>query len=547
MGVSPCAMRRNTTQQGTAKMRFLIACAGALVLAAACGSSKDATAAMAAMQITDGKSGAVHFASKSGSGDKLTLKDVVINEPGAAAGNGIKAKTMVLAGLSMTKDGKPWFTDMTLTDVEPEKAEAGLTVNLASISVKHANESTGVYLASAFTKEGPGTPPPFDQWELGKVSFNGLKVNGDLAKMGQGKGSFNVAMDEASISDLKKTIVGSSHLGGLKGDFDIPPELTGGTPVVGKFDFGTADMKNLRAGLFADAAKVGAAGANGDPAATKPDMTAMLAKITSPIDPGYDALTWSGLNVEASGVKLYTTKVDQKATRDANGVVTAFSAPRASITFEANAADGQLGAQVSTAMAAIGYTKIELYAESDATYDPAAETARIKTYDFGMTDGFDLKMTGGFQGVLKALTSLVSGLTAMETQALTQGSPDAKTPEPDMSGLEALKLVDFDMTLTDKSLVAHLLGLGGGDPEKLRADIVNQIKSMGADLTNAGIDKSVSDELTAAVAAFVKQPGTLNIKLKPAQPVAIAAKDAKLTKETLGFSAIATPGPAKPN
>jgi hypothetical protein len=161
-----------------------------------------------------------------------------------------------------------------------------------------------------------------------------------------------------------------------------------------------------------------------------------------------------------------------------------------------------------------------------------------------MTDGFDLKMTGGFQGVLKALTTLVSGLSAMETQMLTQSSPDAKTPEPDMSGLEALKIVDFDLTLTDKSLVGHLLGLGGGDPEQLRNDIVNQIRSMGADFTKAGVDKAVSDEFTTAVAAFVKQPGALNIKLKPAQPVAIAAKDARLTKETLGFSATATPGPA---
>jgi hypothetical protein len=523
-------------------MKTWIACAGALALLAACGSSKEATAAMAAMQITDGKSGAVHFASKSGSGDKITLKDVTLTAPGAAAGNGLKARTLVLSGLNMTKDGKPWFTDMTMTDVTPEKAEPGLTVNLATVSVTHANEPTGVYLASAFTKEGPGAPPPFDQWELGKVSFNGLKVAGDLAKMGQGKGSFNVAMDEASISDLKKTIVGASHLGGLKGDFDIPPELTGGYPVVGKFDFGTADMKNLRAGLFADAAKAGAASA--DPAASKADMTSVLARITSPIDPGYDALSWSGLNVQASGVKLAISKVDQKATRDANGVVTAFTSPRASMTFEANAADGQLGAQISTALAAIGYQKIELYGESDATYDPAGETTRIKAYDFGMTDGFDLKMTGGFQGVLKALTTLVSGLSAMETQMLTQSSPDAKTPEPDMSGLEALKIVDFDLTLTDKSLVGHLLGLGGGDPEQLRNDIVNQIRSMGADFTKAGVDKAVSDEFTTAVAAFVKQPGALNIKLKPAQPVAIAAKDARLTKETLGFSATATPGPA---
>ena len=533
-------------------MKIWIACAGALVLTAACGSSKDATAALTAMQLADGKAGMVHYASKSGSGDKVTFKDVVIEEQGATAGNGLKAKTMTLGGLAMTKDGKPWFSDMTLSGITPEKDQPGLTLTLATVTVKHANESTGVFLASAFTKAGPGTPPPFDQWELDKLSFNGLKVNGDLAKMGQGKGAFNVFLDEASISNLKKTVVGASHLAGFKGDFDIPPELTGGYPVVGKFDFGTADMKGLRAGLFADAYKAGAAmQPGGDPTAAKSAETSasanIFAKMTSPIDPGYDALTWSGINIQASGVTLTSTKVDQKATRDANGVVTAFASPRATITFAANAADGQLGALASTGMAAIGYQKVELYAESDATYDPASETARIKKYDFGMTDGFDLQVTGGFQGVLKALTSLMSSLTAMETQTLSPATPDAPKPaEPDMSGLEQLKVVDLDLTLTDKSLVNHLLGLGGGDPETLRNDIVTQIKSMGVDFTKAGVDKSVSDELTAAVASFVKQPGVLNIKLKPAQPVALAAKDAKLTKATLGFSATATPGPATP-
>jgi hypothetical protein len=41
-------------------------------------------------------------------------------------------------------------------------------------------------------------------------------------------------------------------------------------------------------------------------------MTSVLARITSPIDPGYDALSWSGLNVQASGVKLAISKVDQR-------------------------------------------------------------------------------------------------------------------------------------------------------------------------------------------------------------------------------------------
>ena len=40
-------------------MKLWIACAAALVMASACGSSKEATAALSAMQITDGKTGAM--------------------------------------------------------------------------------------------------------------------------------------------------------------------------------------------------------------------------------------------------------------------------------------------------------------------------------------------------------------------------------------------------------------------------------------------------------------------------------------------------------
>ncbi len=38
--------------------------------------------------------------------------------------------------------------------------------------------------------------------------------------------------------------------------------------------------------------------------------------------------------------------------------------------------------------------------------------------------------------------------------------PQTMPPAPDMSGLNALKLVDLDMTITDKSLVTFLMGLG---------------------------------------------------------------------------------------
>jgi hypothetical protein len=546
-------------------MKKWIVCASALVLAAACGSSKEATAALEAMNLAEGKgSGIVQYASKSGSGDKVTLKDVVL---GGGSGNGIKASQMVLDGLDVTADGKPLVSSITLKDIQPEQAVPGLTFNLASVSISNANEPVAAFMAAAFTEAGPGDPPPFEQWQFGKISVNGLKVQGDLAAMGAGGGSFTVNMDELSASNLKDTIFGAAKFAGLKGDFNIPAEAGAGFPIVGKYDFGAADLKGVRGGIYADAFAAGLA-SGGDPSAVSQMQADMIAKMKSPIDPGYDQLTWTPMSFEASGAKLTISRLEMKATRT-NDVVTAVSSPRATIAFTADAAGGTLGQMAGGVLSMVGYPTVELYAESDATYDPATDTTRYKKYNFGLTDGFDMQMTGGLQGLTKALASLVSAMTSVgsitppepvapDDPADPNASPAEPTPPaepaaPDMSGLAELKVVDMELTLTDKSLISKIFNLapmmGAQDPEALRNDIVNMLSTAGADLANAGFDAQVSNELMTAVSNFIKQPGVLKITLKPAAPVALAAPGAKLDKATLGFSAVHTPGatPAAPN
>ena len=96
-------------------------------------------------------------------------------------------------------------------------------------------------------------------------------------------------------------------------------------------------------------------------------------------------------------------------------------------------------------------------------------------------------------------------------------APVPAVPAPDMSGLEKLKVVDLDLVLTDKSFVDKMLALAattnGQDVETRRTDIVNQLASLGADMSGPGIDAAVVTELTTAVANFIKSPGTLAIKL----------------------------------
>jgi hypothetical protein len=121
--------------------------------------------------------------------------------------------------------------------------------------------------------------------------------------------------------------------------------------------------------------------------------------------------------------------------------------------------------------------------------------------------------------------------------------PLATGLEPDLSGLGDLTLVDLDLKLTDKSLVNRLLNLSGligaPDPESLRSDIVNQIGALKTDLSSAGIDAGLADEVLSALSDFVAKPGTLSLKLSPKSPLKFGdvSSPEELTKESLGLSA----------
>jgi hypothetical protein len=218
---------------------------------------------------------------------------------------------------------------------------------------------------------------------------------------------------------------------------------------------------------------------------------------------------------------------------------------------------GQL-ATMGLTMAKFPSPKVELYTESDLTYDPASDTTRAASYSFGVTDALDIKMAGGFQGVTKALAGFLNmamgpamaealdPLAGLDPDNFADPADPTAVPAPDLSFMSVLKLVDLDLTITDKAVVGMLTGMTGQTEEAARADLANQILASTQDMvTGAGADAALASEFTAALAAFVKQPGALNIKMKPAAPVALGGTPAApLTKQGLGFSASFTPSPA---
>ena len=256
-------------------MKLKLACASLLVLSA-CGPSREAMGALQSMQILQNDPSApLSYQSISGSGNDLTLSGVEVRmgagmmamlmggddedgedeegheghdappPPQVAADRGqpvtvAKAGSMTLRGLTL-KDGKPVMRDLVLSGLAPTVPMDGVTLNVGSLSFEGMNEVTGLYIASAFTKDGAGEPPAFEQWGFSKAGIGALTMDIPIPQEEGAAGKVNIRLGEFSLSNLKDKTIGLAKLDGLKGDLDIP----GMPPVVGTFDLGRMEVGGI--------------------------------------------------------------------------------------------------------------------------------------------------------------------------------------------------------------------------------------------------------------------------------------------------------------
>ncbi|HOZ27632.1 MAG TPA: hypothetical protein PLH23_03810 [Hyphomonadaceae bacterium] len=613
-------------------MKLRLAFASVLALSTAACASGTALEALNAMQIVENNpSNGISYASRSGSGGNLTLRDVRFkgNWPDQGAVQSVdkatvapegaptveaaapavmalqevaKADTLTFTGLDM-KNGRPVFTGMVINGVTPTVGMDGTTMRIGSIAIEGMNAATGAFLAGALTKEGPGEAPPFEQWAFSNASIKGFTLAGTIGgDSGEDSaedsepaptGSVKVELGEISFGNVKDRVIGLTRLSGIKGEMDIPGDF----PIAGTFDLGTMDYTNLRAGLYADIVMAGMPGAD------KPaDPGKLFAGLTSPLETYFDAFRWTGVKADFSGLKIDVSPASFTTTRDANGVAVAIKSPRTTYKLTADSAGGNLGAMGMMLMAMGGYPSnvVEIYTQGDATFDPQKDMTRYTGYNIGVTDIVDIKVDGGVLGLKQALPTVMAGMmTLMEstntvTRSVVEEDEDAATEEDDadvdagegeddadtdvdedaadvsgnpldamspetqgammqmVMGLIGLQVTDLDISITDKQLVGLILdqtaSSSGQSVEEYRADLVNMVLGSGVFMTDAGIDADLANEATAAIGAFLREPGTLRIQMKPKFPVGAMSLMMSPTKESLGFSATFTPlAPATPN
>ena len=603
-------------------MKMKLAFASVLVLSG-CGPSREAMQALQDMQILENNTEAsISYKSLSGWGNDLTLNDVEVRAPTqlAAMINGAsvspdavpptepkvttvaRAKTLTLRGLTL-RDGKPIARDILLGDVTAALAEEGETLTVKSLGFEGMNEVTGSYIARAFTENGPGDPPPLEQWGFKKAGLGGVSFSATMPQDEAEAGSVNAKLGELSVSNLDNTKIGLFRFDGLKGDLNIPGELT----VAGTFDFGRMDVTGIRTKIFSDAFLAGLQPLlnPGTPA----DYSELYKDFTSPLETGIDGFDWSGLTADFSGLKFDVTPTLAIVKRNADDVVIASDAPRTTFKFTADSVGGTLGAMGLMVLAMGGYTSnvVEMYTEGHATFDPVKDITRWDGLNLGVTDAFDVKVSGGIVGLKQALPSLMAGLmeaaasaeSGMGDHDMVMDDEDADSDEdadtdddsdaddsdaddadeheghenhadhgdhadhdqhhdmpmkkPDngaammklMMGVLPLQLTDLDVSITDQKLINLIIEpqaiSSGQTVEAYRQQLVDMVTASSAFLADAGVDPAISTELTTAVSGFLAGPGTFHIVLKPKAPLGVmSAMMTPMTKENLGFSATFT-------
>lgn len=604
-------------------MKLRLAFASVLALSTAACASGTAIEALNAMQILENNpSDGISYASRSGSGGNLTLKNVTFKsampdlaialeddgEDGAEAAAPpapvapkasevvAQAETVTFTGLDM-KAGKPVFTGMVVNGITPAGMgiDPGMTMRIGSIGIEGLNAATGAYIAGAFTKEGPGEAPPFDQWAFTKASIKGFTIAGDIpaeeSEDGTAgtPGAVKLELGEFSISNVKDRLIGLTRVAGIKGDISVPGDF----PIAGTFDLGALDLTNINGALYADAFGAGVASAM--PNAPPTDWSKVFGGFTSPLEYGLDGIRWSGMSANFSGLKLDGTPASYTATRNADGVVVATAVPRSGFKLTADSQGGSLGAMGLMVMAMAGYPSnvVEVYSQGDASFDPQKDLTRYTNYNVGITDVVDIKVEGGLLGLKQALPTLLTGLmtvaeatSSVASEAIEEGEKaaegedgadadedadaDAEDSDADgggnpldsippeaqgavmqmVMGLIGLQVTDLDIAITDKQLVKFILAQSasssGQSVEAYRQDLVSMVQGSSVFMTDAGLDEALANEATAAIAGFLREPGTLHIQIKPKAPVgAMTFMMSPPTKESLGFSATFTPAVPK--
>ncbi|MDX1292176.1 MAG: hypothetical protein R3265_05135 [Hyphomonas sp.] len=495
------------------------------------GDPATAPQALAAFALDDSADNRISFGSSKLDGDKAVFTDVTLlasdeadeDEDGAhLSGADVKAKKLEFDGLAMV-DGKASFSRMVMSDIslvptDPEEAEDG-SASIGSIELVNPSPALAAWVASVFADAEPADLPTgdalaFDLWSMNDMNMQIDEDDGET-------GTFLV--DAISISGMKDQKAARMLLKGMKFDmFDPEDDMTV------KANLGDVDIRGFDWAVFAPKE-----GEDLEDSFESGFMSGLNPK--DPANPGYESIRMSDLNFDVSGVNFDMPSLVSTVTHDKQGrAVKVITEP---VKMVLNAGDGELGQQLGTQLATLGYEKLELTMASEQTYDPDADVVSLekgKNY-WELKDGFRLNFGAKYEGA--------SAMAAAQAeQNLDSADPSAMLNDM----MDKLTIHSIDLSLDDDGIVDRAFNAyaaqSGEDPQQLRNQTAGLLAMAPMMASGSGIDMELATEASTALSSFVTDPKTLTITFKPATPLKVSTlaemeDPSVLTKESLGFSA----------
>ena len=487
------------------------------------GDASKATEALAAMALDSNDTGMVSFGASDVDGAAATYEDVSWAIPGEDDAS-IDMGKVEFDGLDMSDDGAN-FARMMVTDivvVPPEADREDGSLEIASIELINPSPELAAFVASLGGANGePGDFPAFDE-----ISFDAFSVNGIDFKLNEGDEDVAFDFGDIKVLGFSDERVELFQLADINMDIYDSYEDKRMKFAIGNFAIDGADKKIIDTMMQA-------AQSGGDEEAM---MEAIMATAYGdPTDPGFNALNIADVSFDGDGVTFALPKLDAVVDRNDDGKVTRYETFPYTATLKADPEAGEMGAELAGGLAMMQYEEIEISGESLTLFDPENDTSEIKSNRISLKDGFDLNFTGKFGG----LESYGQALAAMDVDAM-QNDPEAM-----MQAFSQLTVYEMEMTFEDNSIVDRAFNLAatqsGEDPESLRNQAV-AATSMGPMMAaQSGVDPEIATEAAEAIATFLKEPGTLTIKLEPSEPIGATtfSSPEEITKKALGLSVTA--------
>lgn len=396
-------------------------------------------------------------------------------------GSTLRIDAVIADGLRQTDDGRVVYDTFTVSGVE------GTTRDDGDFAVSAISTGDGDWPVEAM-KDG------IDEDDRGKrVRFGNFTVNG-IAIRNQGQG---VTLDTMTVNDLDWPIRTEAF---LQGKAEEPARM------------GVWDMRNLSGSADGNDFAIG-----------------MLSLVGLNIPVGLGE-TISGLD----WLKIYRTfSIEDVTFGMAGKQVFSMDSMRSALvetnsgeTFRSDARIDDLKVDFKSLpdpnarqmLGIIGYDELELDVDAVGSYHADEGRIEIDKAQFLFRDMFDLDFDYSISGYTP---EVVKELNRVQIEAMEKGNSQVD-PAKFIPILSGVKLEDFSLKLTDRSLTGRLLGFQASQ----MGTTAEQLAAGAPMLLSAGMAGLGMPELTQmvskAVGDFLQQKGALSVEMNPEAPVSVA-------------------------